>query len=312
MEITYVDSWNGDVLKTDYIESGASSTPPNISGITHTNLTQAGWSGNYENVIHDELVMLDFKSSTGNSYLGLSVNVITGYAVTLTITKSTTDLMVVKMGDGTEYTSSASGVVNFPHVYAGDSYNCVDIACDGEYAFITPLGTTGIIIEALVCCIIGVNHITATNTNFLRYSSTLRNLNIHYVSSIATTGLGGTESLKALLFNGPNIGFGGFSQMTSLEYIKLPNTVGAGNSSFSDSNVKIIDFGIVEAIGSSVLGDTTEPEIIIFNTTTPPVFASSTTLANINSQCKIFVPNASYLTATNMIHLADNMIIYGV
>jgi len=125
--------WDGTIIKTQYVSSGAAATAPTAPTIPL--LTFSAWNNTFTNVTGNLDVGATYTTTSGRSYLFIFVNANTGLSPTIYLNKATTALMTVYWGDGNTSTSSSSGNININHTYAIAGNYTIEIECSGGYGF---------------------------------------------------------------------------------------------------------------------------------------------------------------------------------
>lgn len=267
-KVTFID-YDGTILKTEVVASGGNATPPaNPAG--DSILSFLGWSGNYQNVLMDEIVGAKYWFGSGadlKSYLFINLNAVTGLTINLRL-YMTSGVATINWGDSTTSSTSGTGDKIVAHTYAANgSYR---ISIDGlQTSAGNELGGRGStsycvidVSQALVKAYIGWP--TVLGRYCFRDMRMIRSVCLSFIGS--TDGVGNlqgfyqTFALKALVVpstyklygsEGPLYGSGiryyvqpagylagynlmqnAFYNCTSLEEIKLPPCSCTGQSVF--------------------------------------------------------------------------------
>jgi uncharacterized repeat protein (TIGR02543 family) len=168
-EVRTIDPILG-VVNTQYVNKGVNATP--YTHPTHDYLTADGYNNSYDNIQHDMDIGLQYKTTSGDTLLFLSITNITGKKPTIYLNKANTALMTVDWGDGETTTSSASGHVALakPNDYAVGDY-IVSINCAGNYNFYTYLFNNNANYNScLTRCYLG-NTVTSFGGSVFRYTN---------------------------------------------------------------------------------------------------------------------------------------------
>lgn len=332
--------YTGELLKQQRVNSGESATPPTLP--THQYLTFAEWNNPFTNVTEDVDTGALYNTTDGKSYLFITLNPITGLSPTLYFRKFTNSLMTIEWGDGLTDTNSVA-VTNqsITHTYAayGNYVITVDNSLGGTYYFgdnilanqILGVGTYR---GALTRLFLGLNVIiqptylvSYSSLEFVSLGSSItvnasaifqncNNLNgvvLPTSTTLTSSMFTGCSNIKYIIF--PQT----FTSSNFVEpflncyarlYTKLNNSTVNIGYGFYQSNIsveKAVVNSSVTSIGNTAFMANYNCCCYLVYPTVPPTLGT-TVFLNINSQARIFVPDASvtaYKEATGWIAYAN-------
>jgi hypothetical protein len=297
--------YDGTILKEQWVNHGENATPPNLPDYTvATNkrpaLTFQEWNNSYTNITGNKDIGAIYIPTDGKTHAFVRLTVASGKDVSLYLNKTDTSTLSIDWGDNITTTHTNNGNFNTSHTYSdyGDYEIKIWISSgSGEYGFangdlnsIFVGGSLQIQRDMLMYLFIG-NNVSSIGTYAFAYCYSLTSINLPAnLSSIGIFAFRGCYSLTSINLpaNLSSIGNSAFNSCYSLTSINLPaNLSSIGNSAF------ISCYSILK---------------YVFNRTTPPTLANTNAFSNINSICKIYVPDESvdaYKSATNWITYAD-------
>jgi hypothetical protein len=114
--VRFID-YDGTVLKTRWINSGDSVTPP--ANPSHTGLEFQEWNRtDYTNITEDRDIGAVYRTSDGATKATVRINAVTGLVAQLYIFKTDGSTLTVDWGDGTTSTNTATGNTSVTRTYA--------------------------------------------------------------------------------------------------------------------------------------------------------------------------------------------------
>ena len=267
-KVTFIDPFG--VISEQWVNDGEDAVVPTPN--VYDNLTFTEWNQDTTNITSDKIIGATYSTTDGKTYVKIRLTTISGLSPTLSLNKSDTSTLTVDWGDGT--TSTFTNIGNFKtgaHNYsvAGDYVISMWISVgSGTYSFGYSSSSS-----------------TFVGGTIQNYRNTLVSLFIgNSVTSIKNYAFDYCYSLTSISI--PNsvtsIGSSAFVFCYSLTSISIPNSVTSiGEGAFA-SCFSILEYKIYAA--------------------TLPTLVDVNAFTNINSICKIYVPDASltaYKTATN-------------
>lgn len=123
-KIEWIDV-DGTLLKTEYVNTGESGTPPSNPSYDNTYLTFNNWNLPYTNIQHNMVIGATYMTVNGRTYFKCTFNAITGLQPTFYVNKRyTAGTLTIDWGDGEISSITAQGnvTVTKPNAYisAGD------------------------------------------------------------------------------------------------------------------------------------------------------------------------------------------------
>lgn len=119
-KIEWIDV-DGTLLKTEYVDTGESGTPPSNPSYDNTYLTFNNWNLTYTNIQHNMVIGATYTTVNNRTYFKCTFNNITGLQPTFYLNKQFVDgTLTVDWGDGetSSITAQGSVTVTKPNVYA--------------------------------------------------------------------------------------------------------------------------------------------------------------------------------------------------
>jgi len=300
--VRFID-YDGTILKQQRVNSGNAATAPTVP--THAGLTFQEWNNAFSAVTGDIDVGATYITSDGKTKAKVRLTVPSGLSLTLYMNKSNSDQMTVDWGDGSAVsTFTDSGNFNTgAHVFPdyGDYEITIWMSSGtGTYGFGNVSSTT---------TFVGGNTQAQRNTLLELYvGERVVELSIHafqgcYSLASLTLPAGITGSIESSAFQG----------CVSLASLTLPagitGDIGASAfiSCYSLASLTL-PAGITGSIGASAFNSCYSILEYIFSLTSPQTLSNINAFNNINTACKIFVPDASvlaYRAATNWVTYAN-------
>jgi hypothetical protein len=326
--VRYFD-YDGTILKEQWVDSGEDATPP--TSPSHSGLTFQGWNRVSTNVTEDRDIGATYITSDGKTRAKIRLTTVSGKAPTLYLNKSDSSTLTIDWGDGTSNTYTNSGNFNVSHTYTnyGDYNITMWISSgSGTYTFGNGSSTTTFIggstqayRNTLLDIFIGED-VTSISPYAFAYCYSLTSITIPSgVTSISPYAFAYCYSLTSITIPSgvTSIGNSAFEGCHSLTSVTIPNSVTSiGSYAFSNcySLTSLTIPSGVTSIGNSTfyschsLTSITIPSGVtsigdyafyfcysileyILEPTTPPTLSNTNAFTDINSICKIYVPDAS-------------------
>ncbi|HEY8390743.1 MAG TPA: leucine-rich repeat domain-containing protein, partial [Clostridia bacterium] len=286
-------------------------------------LTFQGWNNSYTNITGNKDIGAIYIPTDGKTHAFVRLTVASGKNVSLYLNKTDTSTLSIDWGDNITTTHTNIGDFNTSHTYSdyGDYEIKIWISSgSGEYGFGN--GNTNSVFvggaqqtqrNMLMYLFIGNNVSSIRGSAFTNCYSLTSIVIPESVSSIGGSAFTNCYSLTDIVIpeSVSSIGTNAFGYCYSLTSIVIPESVSSIESYAFQHCYSLTDIVIPESVSSisdyafricySILK-------YVFNRTTPPTLASTSAFNNINSICKIYVPDESveaYKTATNWVTYAD-------
>ena len=342
--VKFID-YDGTVLKEEWVDSGNNATAP--TSPTHTGLTFVEWNNTFTNVTRDLIIGATYETTDGKTHAFVTLTTVTGLDLTLYMNKSDGSTMTVDWGDSTTDTFTDTGNFNTgAHTYAsaGDYEITIWISTGaGTYGFGNDVANTvfvggntaaqrNMLTDLWIGDSVTTIHISAFHQCFSLTNVTIPSgvisigdssfrmcyslTNVTIPSSVISIGeqvFNSSGSITNIIIPSgvTSIGHSAFAAGYALTNIIIPSGVtsidaATFNNCRSLTNVTIP--GGVTSIDHTVFQFCVSMLKYVIEATTPPTLANTNAFANINSICKIYVPDASvtaYKTATNWVTYAD-------
>ena len=266
------------MLKEQWVDSGEDATPPPNPTYDGTRLVFNNWNAVSTDITSDKTIGAIYDTVDNKTYAKIRLTTISGLSPTLYVNKSDGSTLTIDWGDGTQNDYTNTGNFNTgAHNYsvAGDYVITMLISVgSGTYSF----GN-------------GSESTTFVGGSTQAYRNTLLSLFIgNAVTSIETYAFYYCYSLTSVSI--PNsvtsIGNYAFLGCYSLTSMSIPNSVTSIGATAFFYCYSLLEYKIYA--------------------TTPPTLANINAFVNINSICKIYVPDASvtaYKKETNWATYAD-------
>jgi uncharacterized repeat protein (TIGR02543 family) len=323
--VRFID-YDGTILKQQRVNSGNAATAPTVP--THIGLTFQEWNNAFSAVTGDIDVGATYITSDGKTHAKVRLTVPSGLSLTLYLNKSNTDEMTVDWGDGSAvstFTNSGNfntGAHTFP------DYGDYDVTIwmssgTGTYGFGNASSTTTFVggntqeqRSTLLELYIGTRVAGIGASAFFRCSS-LASLTIHALmtGSIGVSAFESCHSLVSLTLPAGmtgSIGVIAFRYNYNLASLLMPagmGGIGSGACQYCYGLISLtLPAGMTGSIGSAAFQYCPCMLEYIFSLTTPSTLSGADAFDNINSACRIFVPDASvlaYRAATNWVTYAN-------
>lgn len=308
--VKYID-YNGAILKTEYVLTGGTSTPPTTP--SHDLLTFNSWNSNYDNITGDTNIGAIYDTTDGKTYCFITLTLKGGYQPSIYLNKTGTTDITIDWGDGEVSTTEATGEFSIqkPTPYLSGTTGLVDVVISIEstdfYGLGNPLENFPMVAyyeSRFKKCYIGQN---VNKIDDYSFSNVISLRHVVVPNNIISVGTRAFEYCGTLTnVNLPNtittIGDYCFSYCYILEYVNIPTNVEVINRGIFAGcfylPIIYIPSNITHFIKES-LSTLPRCEIILTNPT-PPTIEPSSFGGGINLM--IYVPDASlnaYRVASN-------------
>lgn len=305
------------------------------------------WDKSLYNIQKDTDFGAIYKTADGKTYLYIELTKTTGLSPSLCIDKLNTNEMTIEWGDSIVETNSDSGNITLNHTYANYGKYKIRISFTGttvnyrlgHNSVATSLFAGSLAYSASLKSLYMGDNITTLRNYAISNCPNLRKITIPtlvstlgiycfrncyslpfvitpYFATLVDTGVfQNCYSLSNVIISGgiTTIGNSSFSNNFNLKNIILPEGLtNLNNDAFSNcrSLRKIIIPSTVTTIGTLVFSGNVSMQYYKFLPITPPSFANSNVLSDINAGCKVYTPDNSlnaYKATTNIDIYADYM-----
>lgn len=261
-----------------------------------------------------------YVTESGKTEFDITVTIVTGFAVSLMITATTTQTITVEWGDGTQDAqTTAAGAYTFSHTYAGIGNYTISVDSGSAYSLTGTAANPYNIFRVLsspICT--GVRIGARCNIGAYALYSLLNLISISIPSNVISIGAYAFYSCYSLTsISIPSdvtvIGNYTFNSCYRLASISLPSNVTSINVNafyqcYSLTSISIP--GNVTSIGAYSFSNCFSVIEYVMKPITPPTLVNANAFGVINGICIIYVPVGSlnaYKTASNWSTYANYM-----
>ena len=345
--VRFFDGLSVEPYAVNYVADGGTATLPPPPNPDPDYLIFSSWNNPSTNITSNRDIVATYSTTDGKTYAKIRLTAISGLSLTLYLNKNDSSTLTVDWGDGNTSTFTNSGNFNTgEHNYseAGDYVITMWISSgSGTYSFgngststtfvggsnqkyrntllslfignsVTNIGNYAFYSCYSLTSISIPNSVTSIGNYAFNTCSSLTFISIpNSATSIGDSAFRACYSLTSIsiLNSVTNIGNYAFSTCYSLTSISIPNSVTsigtyAFGTCYSLTSISIPNS--VTSIGTNAFYRCYAILEYKIYATTPPTLADINAFTDINSICKIYVPDASlaaYKTATNWSYYAD-------
>ena len=314
-QVQWIDI-DGTILKREFVAAGGTATPPSNPTYDSTYLTFNTWNyTNFTNIQAPTNIGAIYNTVNNKTYVKVTINATSGYAITLYFNKSNGDTMTVDWGDTNTSTFTNSGSFNTgAHTYAayGNYVISISISGTGTFAFGNGASSTCLLGSSAVqrdtATAVYCNNQTNTHINYglaslrnltvlsLNQTSIIYSLPDNYVSSCVK--LNCLNIPSTITYTNASC----LNQVNAILYVNIPNTFTTyfSQSLAATSCETYIITSSVTSIDTWNFNNVQGFKIYVIQPTTPPTLGTDPFL-NTSPKSKIYVPTAqlnTYKTAT--------------